>query len=167
MGMSSVRMGGLRTVTSGETTSTVTVAPAPTLETLEEEAMPKPSTETVFVTTTYTAPPSSSSFSSSSSSSRPSSTFPTISSATLQQTSNTPIVSSGAHLDPKTLYLSFVETNLYCFLFLLIGLNIALTISDPLCYLGSIGFLMVSGAAVVSVCGNLALEGGLRCNGVV
>lgn len=157
-GMGGFRMTTLTAMPSDDVRTTIGSSPAEETSTegkiegstvfVTTTASPLPAS-TVFVTTTVIASRSSSS----SSSYDPTSSSPTneLPSETPSPTS-LPATSSASHLDPTQLYLSFVETNLYCFLLLFIGLQIALTMSHTLLFLGSMALLMVGGAAAMQMC---------------
>lgn len=157
-GMGGFRMTTLTAMPSDEVRTTIGSSPAE--ETSTEGQIEGP---TVFVTTTASTLPASTVFVTTtviaSRSSSPSSSYdPPSSSPTTELRSETPsptnlpATSSASHLDPTQLYLSFVEINLYCFLLLFIGLQIALTMSHHLLFLGSMALLMVGGAAAMQMC---------------
>ena len=151
--MGGFRMTTLTAMPSDEVRFTMSSSPASAVNAekkVEAETVfvtttsPPPLPSMIFITTTVNASPGvSSSFLPDNTSSAPTNELPgeTPSAARL------PATSSASHLDPSQLYLSFVQTNLYCYLFLFLGLQIALTTSHPFIFCGSMGLLMFGGAA--------------------
>ena len=151
-GMGGFRMTTLTAIPSDEVRFTMSSSPASAVNAEEKveaktvfvtTTRPPPPPSMIFITTTVTASPGVSlSFSPDNTSSAPTNELP----GETPSPARLPATSSASHLDPSQLYLSFVETNLYCYLVLFIGLQIAWTTSHPFIFLGSMGVIIFRGA---------------------